>query len=330
MKHFQVGRRHLCISMAVAAGFGMAPVHAGDSWPSKPVRLIVPYTAGGSNDVVARIYGEKLSAYWGQPVIVENKPGVGGNIGAALVAKSPADGHTMLITPNNLPTMNPFMYSKDKLGYETGKDFEPISVMSRGPILLAVNARLPVNSVQELVAYAKANPGKMSYASAGVGTPHHLTAELFKAQAGIDVLHVPYRGAAPAVTDLVAGQVQMMFGIPNSLMPFVKAGQLKALAVTSREPVPSIPGVPTVAATYPEFSSELWIALLAPAGTPTAVTDRVRESLARAAADPQVKAKLEAQGLQAKVGSSEDLKATIRSESARWSKIILDNRITAE
>lgn len=327
---FPMNRRHLCAAIAAAAGLAMAPVHAGDSWPSKPVRLIVPYTAGGSNDVVARIYGEKLSAYWGQPVIVENKPGVGGNIGTALVAKSPADGYTLLITPNNLPTMNPFMYSRDKLGYDVGKDFEPITLMSRGPILLAVNAKLPVNSVQELVAYAKAHPGKLSYASAGVGTPHHLTAELFKAQADIDVLHIPYRGAASAVTDLVGGQVQMMFGIPNSLMPFVKAGQLKALAVTSKDPVPSVPGVPAVASTYPNFSSELWIALLAPAGTPAAVTDRIRQSLARAAADPQLRAKLEAQGLQPAAGSAEELKALIRLESARWSKIILDNKITAE
>lgn len=330
MKTTLINRRHLCVTMVAMAGLAMASVHAGDAWPSKPVRLIVPYTAGGSNDVVARIYGEKLSAYWGQPVIVENKPGVGGNIGAALVARSPADGYTLLVTPNNLPTMNPFMYSRDKLGYDVAKDFEPISVMSRGPILLAVNAKLPVNSVQELVAYAKANPGKLSYASAGVGTPHHLTAELFKAQGGIDVLHVPYRGATPAVTDLVTGQVQMMFGIPNSLMPFVKGGQLKALAVTSKQAIASVPGVPTVAAVFPDFSSELWIALVAPAGTPNSVIDRVRESLARAAADPQVRAKLEAQGLQAQVSSPEELKAVIRSESARWSKIILDNRITAE
>ncbi|MBI2768004.1 MAG: hypothetical protein HYX47_00125 [Burkholderiales bacterium] len=216
MNTFSSTRRFFCAAAAAAAALAATSAVAADPWPTKPVRLIVPYTAGGSNDVVARLYGERLSAYWGQPVIVENRPGVGGNIGSALVAKSPADGYTLLITPNNLPTMNPFMYSKDKLGYDVARDFEPISMMARGPILLTVNAKLPVNSVRELVAYAKANVGKLSYASAGVGTPHHLTAELFKSEAGINALHVPYRGAAPAVTDLVSGEVQMMFGIPNS------------------------------------------------------------------------------------------------------------------
>lgn len=323
-------RRNFLAGIAVAATFSAGTVLASDFWPTKPVRLIVPYTAGGSNDVVARLFGERLASYWGQPVIVENKPGVGGNIGAALVASSPADGYTLLITPNNLPTMNPYMYSSEKLGYNVDKDFEPISLLSRGPILLAVNAKLPVNSVQELVAYGKANAGKLSYASAGVGTPHHLTAELFKAVAGLDSLHVPYRGAAPAVTDLVGGQVQMMFGIPNSLMPFVKTGQLKALAVSNKEPVASLPGIPAVAGTYPGFSSELWIGLLAPAGVPRDVTSKIRQGIARAATEPEVRVKLEAQGLQPATSSSEEFQKLIRSDSARWSKIIIDNKISAD
>jgi tripartite-type tricarboxylate transporter receptor subunit TctC len=330
VNEFQTARRAFSAALAATAILSTAPARAAEPWPTKPIHLIVPYTAGGSNDLVARVFGEKLSAYWGQPVIVENKAGVGGNLGASFVAKSAADGYTLLITPNNLPTMNPFMYPRERLGYDVSKDFEPISLMARGPILLAVNGKLPVNSVRELVAYAKANGGKMNYASAGIGTPHHLTAELFKSETGIDALHVPYKGAAPAVTDLVAGQVQMMFGIPNSLMPFVKTGQLKALAVTSKNAVASLPGIPTLASTYPEFSSELWIALLAPAGTPAAVTDKVRQALARAANEPDVKAKLEVQGLQPASGSGEELKAMIRSESGRWSKIITDNKITAD
>lgn len=300
------------------------------TWPNKPVHLIVPYTPGGSNDVVARIIGQKLSDYWGQPVLVENKPGVGGNIGAAFVAKSPADGYTLLITPNNLTTMNPYLYSKEKLGYEVARDFEPISMLSKGPILLAVNAKLPVNSVEQLVAYAKANPGRLSYASAGVGTPHHLTAELFKSIAGIDVLHIPYRGASSAVTDLVGGQVQMMFGIPNTLMPFVKTGQLRALGVGSKQPVSSLPGIPTVAASFPGFDSDLWIGLLAPAGTPKDVISKIRQDIARATREEDVKGKLAAQGLQPESSTGEELKRTIQVESARWSKIILENKITAE
>ena len=327
---FQNARRFCCAALAATAVFFTGPTRAAEGWPNKPVRLIVPYTAGGSNDVVARVFGEKLSAYWGQPVIVDNKPGAGGNLGASFVAKSAADGYTLLITPNNLPTMNPFMYAREKLGYDVSKDFEPISLMSRGPIVLAVNAKLPVNSVRELVAYAKTNATRMNYASAGVGTPHHLTAELFKAEAGIDVLHVPYKGAAPAVADLVGGQVQMMFGIPNSLMPFVKTGQLKALAVTSKDAVASLPGIPTLASTYPGFASELWIALLAPAGTPATVTDKIRQALARAAKEPDVKAKLEVQGLQPASGSGEELKEMIQADRGRWSKIITDNKITAD
>ena len=300
------------------------------AWPNKPVRFIVPYTPGGSNDVVARIIGQKLSDYWGQPVLVENKPGVGGNIGAAFVAKSPADGYTLLITPNNLTTMNPYLYSKEKLGYEVARDFEPISMLSKGPILLAVNAKLPVNSVEQLVAYAKANPGRLSYASAGVGTPHHLTAELFKSIAGIDVVHIPYRGASSAVTDLAGGQVQMMFGIPNSLMPFVKSGQLRALGVGSKHPVSSLPGIPAVAATFPGFDSDLWICLLAPAGTPKDVIAKIRQDIARATQEEDVKGKLAAQGLQPESSTGEELKRTIQVESARWSKIILENKITAD
>lgn len=330
MKAFPSLRRFFCAAAAATVALAASSALAADEWPTKPVRLIVPYTAGGSNDVVARVYGERLAAYWGQPVIVENRPGVGGNIGAALVARSPADGYALLITPNNLPTMNPYMYAKENLGYDVVKDFEPISMLARGPILLAVNAKLPVNSVSELVTYAKANAGKLSYASAGVGTPHHLTAELFKSEAGIDMLHVPYRGAAQAVTDLVGGAVQVMFGIPNSLMPFVKTGQLRALAVTSKELVAGLPGIPTVAETNPGFSSELWIAIMAPAGTPAAVTEKLRQSLARAAQDPQVKAKLEVQGLQPATSSASELKSVIQTESSRWARIIVDNKITAE
>lgn len=226
--------------------------------------------------------------------------------------------------------MNPYMYSSEKLGYNVDKDFDPISLLSRGPIMLAVNAKLPVNSVKELVAYSKGNAGKLSYASAGVGTPHHLTAELFKSVAGLDVLHVPYKGAAPAVTDLVGGQVQMMFGIPNSLMPFVKAGQLKALAVTNKEPVASLPGIPAVASTYPGFSSELWIGLLAPTGTPRDVAEKIRQGIVRAVNDPEVKSKLEVQGLQPVASSADEFKKLIQADSARWSKIIMQNKISAD
>lgn len=313
------------------AGATPAAGAADSDYPTKPIKIVVPYTAGGSNDVVGRVLGQKLTAYWGQPVIVENRPGAGGNLGAATVARAVPDGYTFLITPNNLLTMNPSLYRKAGLGYNPEKDLVPVSLVATGPILLAVNAALPVNSVQELIAYAKANPGKLSYASAGIGTPHHLTAELFKSLTGTDMVHVPYRGAVPAVSDLTAGRVQVMFGIPNSLMPFVKTGQLKALAVSGEGRSSLLPELPTVAsAGVPGFDSTLWIGLTAPAGTPPSVIAKVNKAVAQAMHDPEVEASLEAQGLTPATSSPQDFGALIKKDEARWSKLIQEKNLSAD
>lgn len=321
------------ISAVLLATHLSAPAVAQSTtdYPSRPVTLIVPYTAGGSNDVVARILGEQLGAYWKQPVVVENKPGAGGNLGAGMVARAASDGYTLLITPNNLLTMNPAMYKKTGVGYDPLKDFSLISLIATGPILLAVNADLPINSVKELIAYGKENPQKLSYASAGVGTPHHLTAELFKSMAGIDMLHVPYRGAMPAVTDLAAGRVDVMFGIPNSLMPFVKKGDLKALAVSGLETSPTLPNVPTVAAeALPGFNSTLWIGLVAPAGTPPAVIEKINADIARAMKEEKVTAALQAQGLSAASTTPTAFQALAKEDAARWTALIEEKQISAE
>ncbi|MBO1110842.1 Bug family tripartite tricarboxylate transporter substrate binding protein [Bordetella petrii] len=316
----------LCASLCVSTA------QAGDEgYPDRPIKFVVPYTAGGSNDVVGRVLAQKLSAYWDVPIIVENRAGAGGNLGAALVARSAADGYTFLITPNNLLTMNPYVYQKTGVGYDPIKDFAPVSLVATGPILLAVNAELPVNSVKELIAYAKANPGKLSYASAGVGTPHHLSAELFKSLTGVDMVHVPYKGAVPAVSDLAAGRVQVMFGIPNSLMPFVKTGQLKALAVSSLKPSAMLPDLPTVDASgVPGFNSSLWIGLTAPAGTPAAVIAKVNQGVMRAMQDPEVKASLEAQGLSADASTPQEFAALIEHDAARWSKLVSERKLSAD
>jgi len=317
----------------LAATFSTPTWAQNDShtYPTRPVTFIVPYTAGGSNDVVARILGEKLASYWKQSVVVENKPGAGGNLGASSVARAEPDGYTLLITPNNLLTMNPAMYKKTGVGYDPLKDFSLISLIATGPILLAVNAGLPVNSVSELVDYAKANPQGLTYASAGVGTPHHLTAELFKSMAGIDMLHIPYRGAVPAVTDLAAGRVDVMFGIPNSLMPFVKRGDLKALAVSGPETDPSLPGIPTVASdALPGFNSTLWIGLIAPTGTPRPVIEKINADIAKAMKEADVIAALEAQGLTAAWNTPDEFRALAKEDAERWTALIEEQNITAD
>jgi tripartite-type tricarboxylate transporter receptor subunit TctC len=312
-------------------GLCMSTYATEGSYPDRPIKFVVPYTAGGSNDVVARVLAQKLSANWGVPVIVENRSGAGGNLGAALVARSAADGYTFLITPNNLLTMNPYVYGKTGVGFDSIKDFEPVSLVATGPILLAVNADLPVNSVKELIAYAKAHPGKLSYASAGIGTPHHLSAELFKSLTGTDMVHVPYKGALPAVSDLVAGRVQVMFGIPNSLMPFVKTGKLKALAVCSLTPSSLLPDLPTVdKAGVPGFNSSLWIGLTAPAGTPAAVITKVNHGVVRAMQDSEVKAGLEAQGLMPATDTPQEFAALIKHDADRWSKLIRERHLSAD
>ncbi len=227
--------------------------------------------------------------------------------------------------------MNPYIYKKTGVGYDPIKDFAPVSLMATGPILLATNAKLPVNSVKDLIAYAKANPGKLSYASAGIGTPHHLSAELFKSLTGIDMVHVPYKGAVPAISDLTAGRVDVMFGIPNSLMPFVKTGQLKALAVSGLKPSALLPELPTVDASgVPGFDSSLWIGLTTTAGTPSAVITKVSQGIAQAMHDPEVKASLEAQGLSPVSSTPKELAGLIEHDAARWSQLIDERQLTAD
>ena len=325
----QENRRAL---LAAAGGILLAPaLHAQTSpWPTRPVKLIVPFTPGGSNDVLGRIVGQKLSDYWGQPVLVENRPGVGGNLGASLVAKAPADGYTLLVAPGNLLTINPFLYEKDKVGYDPIKDLDPISFMGVAPIVLAVNPRLPAQNVRELITLAGARAGAVNYASAGVGTPQHLSAELFASMAGVRLTHIPYKGAVPAITDLVGGQVQMMFGIINSLLPFIRNGAVRAIGVGGRQVLPALPGVPPVADTLPGFLTDSWTGLMAPAGTPREVIAKVGQGIARALSEPEVREKLTAQGIEPTTNSPAEFAAIIGTETVRWAKVIKETGARAE
>lgn len=325
----QENRRAL---LAAAGGILLAPgLHAQtSSWPTRPVKLIVPFTPGGSNDVLGRIVGQKLSDYWGQPVLVENRPGVGGNLGASLVAKAPADGYTLLVAPGNLLTINPFLYEKDKVGYDPIKDLDPISFMGVAPIVLAVNPKVPAQNVRELITLAGARAGAVNYASAGVGTPQHLSAELFASMAGVRLTHIPYKGAVPAITDLVGGQVQMMFGIINSLLPFIRNGAVRAIGVGGRQGLPALPGVPPVADTLPGFLTDSWTGLMAPAGTPREVIAKVGQGIARALGEPEVREKLTAQGIEPTANSPAEFAAIIGTETVRWAKVIKETGARAE
>jgi len=318
--------------LAAAGGILLAPgVDAQTpAWPTRAVKLIVPFTPGGSNDVLGRIVGQKLSEYWGQPVLVENRPGVGGNLGASLVAKAPADGYTLLVAPGNLLTINPFLYEKDKVGYDPVKDLAPISFMGVAPIVLAVNPKVPAQNVRELITLAGAKAGAVNYASAGVGTPQHLSAELFASMAGVRLTHVPYKGAVPAITDLVGGQVQMMFGIINSLLPHIRNGAVRALGVGGRQSLAALPGVPPVADTLPGFLTDSWTGLMAPAGTPREVIAKVGQGIARALGEPDVREKLTAQGIEPTANSAAEFAAIIGTETLRWAKVIKETGARAE
>ncbi|RKE68226.1 Bug family tripartite tricarboxylate transporter substrate binding protein [Pseudorhodoplanes sinuspersici] len=292
------------------------------NYPSRSIRIIVPFTAGGGNDVLGRTVAQKLQEAWGQPVVVENKPGAGGNIGADLVAKSPADGYTLLIAANNILSINPTL--NDGTPFDPLKDFAPISLVGTIPVLLAVPSTLPVKSVKELISLAKSDPEKLTFGSAGYGTPQHLSGDLFASMAGVKMQHVPYRGASPMITDLISGQVQLAFGAINTMLPLVKDRKLRAVAVTSDKRLPYLQDVPTVSEDLPGFETDIWIALVAPAGTPRDVVVKINEEVRRIFTLPDVRERLAAQGIEPKTSTPDDLTALVKSDLARWAKVIKD------
>jgi tripartite-type tricarboxylate transporter receptor subunit TctC len=301
-----------------------AAAASAQSFPSKPIRIVVPFPPGGTTDVLARAAAQKLSDTLGQPAVVDNRPGAGGNIGAELVAKSPPDGYTLLMGTVGTHAINPALYPK--MPYDHIRDFAPVILVAGVPNVLVINPSLPVNSVQELVAYARANPGKLNFASSGSGTSIHLSGELFKTAAGLSMTHVPYKGSAPALMDLIGGQVQLMFDNLPSALPQIKAGKLKALAVTSRERAPALPNVPTIAESgFPGFEASSWFGLLAPAGTPQPVIATINGEVAKWLASPDAKEKLLAQGANAAGGTPEDFAKHIAAETAKWQKVVKES-----
>jgi tripartite-type tricarboxylate transporter receptor subunit TctC len=291
------------------------------AYPSKPVRLVVPFPAGGTTDILARAVAQKLAETWGQSVIVDNRPGAGGNIGTELVAKAPPDGYTLLMGTVGTHAINASVYSK--LPYDPVKDFTPVILVAGVPNVLVVNPALPVNSVPGLVAYAKAHPDTLNFASSGSGTSIHLSGELFKVLTGVRMMHVPYKGSAPALADLMGGQVQLMFDNLPSSLPFVKAGRLRALAVTSVTRAAALPDTPTLAESgVPGFEASSWFGILAPAGTPHDVVMCIDTEVARWLASTEARDKLAAQGAIAAGGTPEDFARHIAAESAKWARVV--------
>jgi len=308
-------------ALALIAILGLcADSHAQD-FPAKPIRLVVPYPPGGPTDVVGRLFANKMTEAFGQPVVVENRTGANGNIAAQLVAKSPPDGYTLLLHSSSM-VINPMLYRAP--GYDPFKEFTPVSLLFDYKLMVVVHPSVPANSLQELVALAKAKPGGLSFASAGgVGAPTHLSVEMFAQVAGIEVTHIPYAGGAPAVNDLLGGHVQFMFNNPTQSLPHIKAGKLRALATTGTKRMPQMPDLPTVAELgYKDFDVGTWFAVWAPAGTPAPVVAKLTGAIQKAAALADVKEQLVMHGLVGIASTAEALETYQKSEAERWGRVI--------
>ena len=316
-------RRQLVSALIGAAAFGVAatPAIAADKYPSKPVTIIVPFSAGGTTDILARIVGVKLGETLGETVIIDNRPGAGGNIGAAMVAKAKPDGYTLLMGTVGTHAINQTLYPK--LNFDPIKDFAPLTRVANLPNLLVVHPSVPAKNVQELIAYAKANPGKLNFGSSGNGSSIHLSGELFKNMTGIDMQHVPYKGSAPAVTDLLGGQISMMFDNMPSAIQHEKSGKLRPLAVTTAKRSPALPNVPTIAESGVKgYEATSWFGLLAPAGTPPAIINRLNADLVKILAMPDVKKQMAEQGAEAYSETPAAFAGFIKTETAKWAKVV--------
>ena len=298
------------------------------SYPNQPIRLVIPFAAGGPSDVLARGFSQKLGESLGQPIIIDNKPGAGTNLAAEFVAKSKADGYTIFLMMVGTQAINETLYKK--LSYNTIKDFSPISLVASSSLMLVANPSVPVKSVADLIAYLKTNPGKINFGSSGTGTPLHLGGELFNVQAGTTLNHVPYKGAAPALTDVLGGQIQTaMVGTPAAL-PFVKTGKLTAIGVTSLKRSSNAPEIPAIAETLPKFEVELVYAMVAPAGTPKDIINKLNSQLVSVLNNPEIKSQLNSKGFDLTSSSPEQLGEYIKSEVSKWAPIVKKSGATAD
>ncbi len=305
-----------CLSMGAAAQSG---------FPAKTVKIVVPFTPGGTPDIVARLIADRLSAKWKQAVVVENHPGAGSTLGANLVAKSAPDGYTWLVASDGTMVINPLA---GDVPYDVAKDFTPITQIARVPFLLVVNSQLPIKSVSDLIGYAKANPGQLNFGSAGNGTPQHLAGEMIKQAVGIDMRHVPYRGAMTAIADLLGGRIQVFVGSPNTLTPYIKEGKLRALASAGSARAVSFSDLPTLSETMPNVSMDIWIGLFMPAGVPKDITAKVNADVSAILNTPEIKTMLaDQQFLEVSTTSPEGLDKIVRDGHTKWERVIREGNI---
>ena len=308
------------LSLFAAAAYGQA-------WPAKPIRIVVPWPAGGTVDGVARVIGPKLSAALGQPVVIDNRGGASGSIGAAEAAKAPADGHTLLLVFDT-HAVNHLLYKK--LAYDPFASFEHVSLLVTSPQILVAATNFAPGTIAELIAHAKANPGRVTYATVGTGSSNHLNAVFFSGRAGIDMVHIPYKGGAPMMTDMIGGQVNVMFVSAPQALPQVKAGRIKALAAGSAKRMAHLPDTPTVDESLPGFRAQSWVGLLAPAGTSKEIVVRLHQEMAKILADAEVRAKLGAQGFDIVGGTPEEFLTFTHAESDKWAKVIREFNVKVD
>lgn len=323
-----ITRRRLAVGAAAAAGVAMLPTSrlafAQKGWPEDTIRLVIPFPAGGTTDIVGRIVGAELSEALGVSVIADNRAGAGGNIGADIVAEAKPNGYTMLVCTVGTHGINTSLYSK--MPYDAVKDFAPVTLLATVPNVVVVHPTVPAKTLQELIELLKAEPGKLNYASSGNGTSIHLSAELFKTMTGTKMAHIPYKGSAPAIADLLGGQVQLMFDNLPSALPHIQSGKLRALAVTSANRFVTLPDLPTVAeAGVPGYAASSWFGLVAPAGTPPEIVDKTYQAVAAALKKPEVRDKMLAQGAEPAPMPPAEFAKFIQTEIDKWAKVVKDS-----
>ena len=318
---------------AIVCGAALAVVLSvsarADGFPERPPHFIVGFTPGGPSDIIARALGQKLSELWKQPVVIDNRPGTGGNVAAELAARSAPDGYTWLLGNNSILATNQSLYKK--LAYDPVADFAPVALVAIQPNILVVNPGVPATSVKELIAFARAKPGELNYASSGSGAAAHLAAELFKTMAGVEMVHVPYKGAQPALTDVIAGRAQLMFATSASVIPYIKAGRLRALAVTTSKRSAAVPDLPTVSeAGVPGFEAITWHGVVVPRATPAPLVERLNGDIVRALNAPDLRERLESLGAELAAGTPKDFADYIAREIPKWTKVVKDSGARAE
>ena len=318
---FSASRRVFTLAAAGAAATSTLPAFAQDAWPAKPIRLVIPFPPGGATDILGRMVAQELNKALGVSVIAENRAGAGGNIGAEAVAKSAPDGYTLLMGTIGTQSINQSLYPK--MAFDPIKDLAPVTLVATVPNVLVVHPSVPANNVRELIALAKSKPGKLNYGSSGNGSSVHLSGELFKSMTGTFMTHIPYRGSAPAVADLLAGQLDLMFDNLPSVISHIKSGKLRALGVTSPKRSPSLPDLPTIAESgVPGYDATSWFCLVAPAGTPQPIVNRVQQIVAKALGTPEIREKLLTLGAEGVGNTPEAFGQFIRAEAAKWAKVV--------